>query len=387
MAAKNKILIQRLDLFNLMFAFYLSGIFFYDELPVLIPPRFPILDDVAFRIVGISYVGYLVGKWSVKISTNYGLNSSTSATTNYKYNVIVSLLFFVCTGLSLLFYNLNGFPILTIGSRASELKLALTSGRSYGLTRIVYVLLPLVSLYSVAIILKRKSSTRLYLLVAVCTLLILFIGLFKGHIILYLISLAIVYDKIRKRIKLGFRVFTFAIGVGLIATIPIFLTEMQDFGEALLYMFNRLTLYSWEGLNLIVYKDLEPDFASQFQAFLSASHYDSPDIILGRLYTSRSDASFAVVPTLFGFAFRNGGILFCFLMFFLLGLVVQKVINSMVFTKNSLNFVVLTMFYFQLLKMMMVGNIFHDIRGPMLSLLIGFTLIRVSETLVKTIDK
>lgn len=370
-----KSFLQKWDFFVIMFFFYIIGISTYDQLPLLIPLRHQIVQEELLKIVIISFFAYMFGK-------KMNFNKKKFRNKIFIYDnlsiQILKIVFSIFAIISIGFYIINGFPIAQIGSGAAEAKLGVTGSRSYGITRILYIMMPFVSLYLFSIFInksniKKKKSISFYIII---TLIILSLGLFKGQLVTYFLSLMILYDKFVKPIVFSFKSILISTLVILAITIPIFLTEINNYFDALLYIFNRLLIHSWEGFNYIVLMDLPTDILYQLESFLGLKYMESPDVLLGKEYTGRNDVDFAVVPTLFGFCYRNGGYLTIVLVFSLLGILVKSIIKQISYSNDSLLVVTFVMLYFQLFKILLVGNIFNALRGPVLTLFLIYFLMK-----------
>lgn len=371
MAMEDRTILQKVDLFFILFLLFIIGVLICDVLPLVVPLRYKILKQELLTIMLTAFVSYLLGK---KFA-GHKLKIKNKVFPVYKENnifllkVLIIFLFFV----GLTFYLQNGIPLFGKGNDASSLKGELVSKRTYGNTRIIYVILPylVTLLYS----LKQKVfcgknspySTLFYLLLP---FILLFFGLFKGAIVTYICGILIIFDKYQYRIRFSFKTIIYVILFSLIIILPIYLTEINDFSSAVLYVLNRLMIYSWEGFNYIVLYKLGPNALDQFETFLGIR----PDIIPGHILASEF---FGVNPppiglntTLFGFAYRNGGIPLVVIMFFFLGFSVKKILEEFSNTKNKVTSVTCVFLYIALMKMFLVGEPFRDLRGALLSLLV-----------------
>lgn len=372
---KQKYLLEKYDIFYLMFLFYIFGVLLYDKLPILIPLKYEVVQDELLKIIVISFISYFFGKnifsFRKKLDTRVFIYDNLSIQK-------IKILFWGFVILSTAFYAFNGLPIAQLGAFAAESKLKITGARSYGITRVLYVMLPFLSLYIYAIFVNKVNmvNKKSFIFYSVITLTILSFGLFKGQLITYFLSMIILHDAFVKSFKINLKSIINLILIIIVTTIPIFLTEINNYSDSLLYMFNRLTIYSWEGLNFIVYRDLPPDIFYQLKSFIGLEYMESPDVILGKEYAGLNNINFAVVPTLFGFCYRNGGYLSIIITFLLLGILVKRIIKNIYSNNDSLVVVTNVMLYIFLFKMFIVGNVFHTVRGPILTLFLIFFSLR-----------
>ena len=366
-----KTLLERFDLLVIMFLFYLGGILFYENIPVVIPLKYPILKEKLLAIVSTAFLSYLLGKAIGKNVRHNYINFRTEYLKKHLQKIKLIIFFFslIC----LAFYLLRGIPILARGEEAAALKLQLTSQRSFGATRILYVLLPYITIVLYSMVKNHKNNVNTnvkYISYMLICFLLLSFGLFKGALITYILTIVFVYDKYCKRINISMKSIIIGICTIAIIILPIFLTEINDFGKALLYLLNRLIIYSWEGFNYIVLYDLPPDINLHFQGFIGLKQVESADVILGAEFTRINPPPIAIVPTLFGFCYRNGGIPLVVITFIILGFIVERIIKKFARTQDEVKSTTYIFLYIVFFKMMLVGNVFNDIRGPILSLVV-----------------
>jgi oligosaccharide repeat unit polymerase len=365
-----KTILQKVDFFIILFLFFITGVLAYDVFPLVIPLRHPILQKELLTIMLIAFASYLLGK---KLA-GYRLKIKNKAFPVCKKSsiFILKVLIIFLFSLALAFYLRNGIPLFETGSSAASLKGQLVVKKTYGMTRIMYVILPYLAtlLYT----LKQKvfgdnkslHATFIYLLLP---FILLFFGLFKGAILTYVCGIIVMFDKYRQRIHFSFKTIVYTTLICLAIIIPIYLTEINDFSSAALYVVNRLMTHSWEGFNYIILNDLGPTFIGQFKTFLGLQSDPTPGIMLASEFTGINPPPMSINTTLFGFAYRNGGIILVIVIFFFLGYFIKKIIEKFSNTRDNVAAVTYLFIYIALLKMFLVGEPFIDLRGVFLSLL------------------
>jgi oligosaccharide repeat unit polymerase len=391
-----------------MFLVYITGILLSNFLPLVIPLRYEIMQKELLIIILLSFISYLIGekiktiisskkrhKGGIKFKEYYITRSR--ATVQMTLIITVFVLLFIY-GASL--FTERGIPLFRKGLEAAELKLNLSLNTA-GRTRIIDLMLPFISLYLYSLYLikfKDNPFPKIIVWIVIFSALTLLIfRLFKGNILYFLVGILHVRTLYSgKKIQiLNFKNITIILLIVIVFLASIFyftegLHEGVDFLSSVLYLANRVLIYSWEGLNFIVSENLGPDFNQQFRNFLSLESSEDPGSILAQEFFGLPEIRFAVVPTLFGFLYRNGGYILIVSGFILLGFIVKPLSIKMDNQQNKcLENVFYYYLYVMLFKIFLVGNVFNEIRGMAMSILFIYFLLKVinifSYELIETV--
>lgn len=389
-------LLRRLDLFKIAFACFLIGGLFYKQIPQVAPLLFEIDQGRVLTVFIVALVCFLAGEW---LRNRWGkrgeaLRPSAPDPNPQRLFVAGMILALSLFGLAGLLFVQRGVPMLTNDpNKAAAIKASLNI-RTYGLTRVTDVFLPFLSVLCVGLSLKYSRKRHPKVLAAVLaglTLAILFVKAGKANAVELIIGLLVAYDLARPgRVRLlSGRLLLVLLACLLVMVSIFYVTEGQEMVFTLKYLAGRVFVYSWEGFNFIVLKNLPPDLGSQLGQFFSVGgRHDSPDVLLARQMTQREDVPFAVVPTLFGFLYRNGGMALVAGGFLVLGGLVRSVVLKMEQHKD--NMLKATAWYFtylMLLTIFLVGNVFNEIRGMGATVLAIYLLFRFLSTVTIRTDR
>ena len=378
-------LLRRLDLFKIAFACFLTGAIFYERIPQVAPLFFEIQQGRVLTVLIVALVCFLAGEWLRSRLEKPGKALRVSAPDPNPQRLFIAgmILAFSLFGWAALLFIQRGVPLLmTDPNKAAAIKSSLNI-KSYGLTRVTDVLLPFLSVLCVGASLRysRKRHPKIMAAVLAClTLAILFAKAGKANAIWLLVGLLVVYDLARPgRVRLfSGRVMLVLFACLAVAVSIFYVTEGQGMVFTLEYLAGRVFVYSWEGLNFIVSKGVSPDLSWQIGQFLSLSPSpDSPDILLARQMMQREDVPFAAVPTLFGFLYRNGGVVLVAVGFLVLGFLVRSVLFKI--DRNKDNILNATAWYFTYLMLLIIflgGNVFNEVRGMGSTVLAIYLLFR-----------
>ncbi len=383
---------QRLDLFKIAFACYIGGALLYDRLPLLIPLRYDIDRWGVLLVMVVGLAGYLAGSLVRRHfrpdRMQVGLELEQEALRAQKQFLVGLSVATVLVVLGLLLFLRRGIPLLAENPQEAAAIKTMLNVRAYGLTRATDVWLPFVAIYCVGLSLRYSNKVHVRgvaLGVWLGAFGLLFLKAGKGNVLVLLLGLLYIYDVTRPgRLRLlSWKTFA-TLGAGAVAASGAFYaTEGADWIHSFQYVMARILVYSWEAFNFVVSKGVEPDLGHQVAVFLSLRSGDSPDIELARQMLQRQDVPFGVVPTLFGFLYRNGGLIAVAAGFAVLGFVVRSVLIAMQRPRGDLlTMTALFFVYIMLWKMLLVGNVFHSLRGFGLSVLLIFLLLRVARMTV-----
>lgn len=278
----------------------------------------------------------------------------------------------------------RGIPALSqYASEAVKQKVDVNAS-AYGRTRAIDVFLPFITIYLFGLIRRYRARKHAMLVLAACilgTLALLLGKANKGHLFVFFLGLLYMEDVVDPR-SISFlspRVLFLIFLAGVGAFMGSVLAEGGQLLWTAQYLVGRVLVYSWEGFNFIVVKHLPPDIGYQIIRFLSPFYYgDSPDTLLTKELLNTDRVPFTVLPTLFGFLYRNGGHVTVAGGFFILGFCVRSVLGWM--EKNRHDVLSMTTYFFiyiMFLNMLLNGNVFDELRGYGLSILIAYLLLRI----------
>jgi len=382
--------LQRIDLFKIFFVFFLIGICLYDSIPKVVPLRYPIQQNVILYIVLLALFSFLIGEGIHRLIERKDLHFNNRVLgfglvekqRGRKIIIVTGVLFalFAIYGGSLFFER--GVPIFERGEDAALLKMQLNLN-SMGRTRVIDIILPFLSLVLYGLYLSlEKHSLIIRCFVFSCiglTLAFLLARLFKGNVVIFLLGLVFIKEAVgQKKYKLltvsNFRLLMLLV---MLITAVYFSTEGDGVMHSLLYLFNRLVIYSWEGFNYLIYINAEPDIYQQLsRVFSFKSSMESPGTVLAMGFYETENPVVAISPTFFGFLYRNGEELLVILGFLILGFLKRNIIYGL--EKYRFNILRITLSYYlyiMLLKIFLVGNLFDELRGQGLTLLFIYVFI------------
>lgn len=376
-------LLEKIDPFQVIFIIHLAGLLIQPMLELVVPLYHPFQNAMLMKIIFVAWGSYLFGKYLMKLVVywNKEIPVKNCSEVNIKILFFLIILQFL---LVMSRYFLKGIPILSASPDIA--KGFFLTHPTYGCTRILYIGLPLSIFIFLAYQLKNKE--RLFSFLNICILgmglLPLFIGLFKGAVITFILGGVLVYDKFLKRIRLKISFYNILLAM-LIIFIPIlqyyYSEGEKDFGHSAAYVFQRLTVYSLEGFNYIVYAKLPPTWENQLKICLGleVDHFGNPGILLSQEMLNKENPNFATVTTLYGFCWRNGGWATLIIVFTILGIIIENLIRRIRFSCNTF----FVPFYFFIiiifLKMVLVGEPFNDLRGPILTLLLAIWIFEFTK--------
>ena len=377
-------LLRRLDLFRIAFACFLIGAVFHEQMPKVAPLYHQIQQGRVLTVMITALVCFLAGQWLRDRWDKGKVSLAADADPNPQRLFVASvLLAFSLLGLAVFLLAMRGIPMLADDpGKASAMKLALNI-RTFGLTRVTDVFLPFLSVLCFGMSLRYSQKRHPRILAGVLaglTLAILFFKAGKANAIWLVLGLLTVYDLVQKRQA---RLFTARVLLSMLACLAvgisiIYVTEGQEMVFTLKYLAGRVFIYSWEGFNFILLKKLPCDLGWQLERFFSIGGvYESPDVILSREITGGKSIHFAVIPTLFGFLYRNGGLPLVACGFLILGALVRGVVRRIERNcGNVLNATAWFFVYLMLLDIFLVGNVFDEIRGMGISVLVMYLALR-----------
>lgn len=379
-----KTLLEKVDLFQVIFIIHLTGLLIQPKLDLVIPLYHPFLNAVLMKIVLTAWGAYLAGKYLMRIMEACRNKSETdSDEINIKVLLFLIVLQFAVV---MIRYFARGIPLFS--STPDIAKGAFLAPPTYGCTRILYIGLPLSLFIYMAYQFKNEKEKKLItprnVFFLTIGLLPLFIGLFKGSVITFLLGMVLVYDKFKKRIRirLSFRNLLLAVLVVLMPIFQYYFSEGErNFHLSASYVFQRLLVYSQEGFNYIVYAELPPNWMDQLRTFLglAVERPGNPGFLLSQDMLNREEPTFSTVTTLYGFCWRNGGWLTLIIGFAILGAWAEILIRRIRFS-NSVFWVSFHICLFiVLLKTVLVGEPFNDLRGPILSLLCAVAVFEITK--------
>jgi len=381
----HRMLLEKLDLFKLMFLVYLAGIAFYDRIPLLIPLRYPILRPAMLGLMCVALAGYLAGEWAREaMGCRSAAARSLQPEARRRHFALGVAAYAILLVFGATLFVQRGAPLLAADAgSASAIKSALNRG-AFGRTRAIDVWLPFISLYCLGLVRKHPARQRTRAIawgMCLASLGLLFLRAFKGNILLFLLGVVFVLEASAERRGRVLSIRTALLGVGgfLAMAAAYYVTEGANWLDSMLYIVDRLFVYSWEGLHYIVYADLPGDLHRQLQTFVGlGGPHASPDVLLARRFTGNPDIQYAVAPTLMGFLYRNGGLAAVGVGLAVLGLAVRGIYMSWRHNREDMLKMLASFYlYVMLLRMLVVGNVFHEIRGYGLSVLLIYAYFRV----------
>ena len=380
-----KTLLEKFDFFQIIFLLHVVGLLIQPHLEMVIPLYYPIYNNELIRIIICAWIGYAIGRISMKFLLHRKDIGVLQKSTDYEYQFLPTLIV-----LQFLFvmsrYLVRGTPLFS--SSPGYTKGLFLIEPTYGATRVLYILLPLSVLTYFGIQFRGKNILNTKnMIYFFCGLIPLFVGLFKGSVITYMGGLVLLYDKNYKRIKLKLRALLLIVGLLSIPIAQYYYSEgNKDFKQSASYVFQRLLVYSTEGFNFIYFANMPSNFDLQMRYCFGLEKYpEAPGITLSREMTGQQDPNFATVATLYGYCWQNGGIVSVVISFFFLGLAISSIV--FLFSKKDnhpfwASFLI--MLYTVLLKLVLVGEPFNDLRGPIVSLvfsIVVFSLLRKIKTI------
>ena len=150
----------------------------------------------------------------------------------------------------------------------------------------------------------------------------------------------------------------------------------NSYMNSVIYFFDRLLLFSLEGLNGIISLDLPSDICRQVMTFFGLDNYQQ-GLELTKILTGSESPSFSTVPTLYGVGWRNGGYFSLALLFILLGVITRSLLTAIYKTRSLINTVTFYSIYIVLIGEVQTGDILNHIRGPILSIFIIHLFIKL----------
>ncbi len=355
-----------------------------------IPFYLPFQSTKMMGIISFSLFFYLFGKIISSLLNNRSCNYVERDFVELKFDISIFLfmlksLFFVLLMVSVaLFYFL--FWAYLSNMDFTGMKLEIITKRTYGLSRIVYIILPYLGLLIWGFALQIKGKIKFNNIYILIPLLLLMLTLFKGTVLFFLLKVIGIYIKCEKksqipllRILIIFMIFIFIVS-GLF-----FFSEGKDiqssdnsnsYMNSVIYFFDRLLLFSLEGLNGIISLDLPSDIFRQVMTFFGLDNYQQ-GLELTKILTGSESPSFSTVPTLYGVGWRNGGYFSLALLFILLGVITRSLLTAIYKTRSLINTVTFYSIYIVLIGEVQTGDILNHIRGPILSIFIIHLFIKL----------
>lgn len=374
-------LLEKIDPFQVIFIIHLIGLLIMPLMDLVVPLHHPFQSETLIKIILVAWSGYLVGKYLGKLTRYKEISVINHSQINIKILIFLIILQFLIV---MLRYFFKGIPILSSSPGIS--KGFFLESPTYGCTRILYIFLPLSIFVYLAYQFKNRKKLFTFgnCYILGIGLFPLFIGLFKGSVITFILGIVLIYDKFLKRVRLKISLRNILLAL-LIILIPILQYNYSegegDFLRSGAYVFQRLTVYSLEGFNYIVYANLPKTVNDQFRILLgvNSDYPQNPGILLSQEMLDKTDPNFSTVTTLYGFCWRNGGWLLVIIAFTVLGLIVEKLVSKIRNSNNEFFVPLYICIIIVLLKTVLVGEPFNDLRGPALSLLFAVVIFKLTK--------
>lgn len=379
-------LLEKVDLFQVIFIIHLAGLLIQPFLELIIPLYHPFQNEILAKIILAAWCSYLGGKYLMKIIWHLR-NNNKSLTDSSEINIKILLFLIILQFIIVMSrYFIKGIPLFSASPDIA--KGAFLATPTYGCTRLLYIGLPLSLFIYLAYQFQngKKWFNLLNISILGMGLFPLFIGLFKGSVITFLLGTVLIYDKFQKRIRIRIK-FRYLLLILLVAILPIlqyyYSEGERNFGLSAAYVFQRLTVYSLEGFNYIVYAQLPPTWLEQLRGCLELDYFENPGFLLSQNMLGVEYPNFTTVTTLYGFCWRNGGWPTLVAGFILLGMTVQLLLWRIRYSNNVFYVPLYFCLVIVLLKTVLVGEPFNDLRGPVLSLLCAAGIFEMTKKKVE----
>lgn len=248
---------------------------------------------------------------------------------------------------------------------------------TWGRIRALVTWCPMSCLMIYCISLINKKYKILALTTCTITFVLLAFYSFKGNLVWFALMLYLVNSAMKKKIELG-KGLLYA-GLAEIVILIIFSVWLsEDYSFAFEHIVKRITCDQVDGFNFIVMKYIPSEgyqngkhFVSEMVGTLFNVYKESFDIVLARLFYGRN-VTWGIVQTFYGFLYIDFGMLGIFIGFFVVGVIISNILRSLLFSdKLTITALCLNIYlvYF-LIKIVLVGNVFNEIKGLLLSALV-----------------
>jgi hypothetical protein len=368
------------DLIAAMHLIFITGMLTYDPGGQVIPPIHEMTTSMPLALVILSYISYQIGRILA--------GRSHSISTTRAEPEPPGWIFLLCTSVvAVVVVSFQTRLLLQLGSlEAAALSKAETTQELGPMARLIYTGLPFLAgvLWHQSAF-HKKYRTASYLLAGAC-LFALLLTLFKGQVLLFALTLLYLTlcarsndePSLREVIRSPFFLSALA---GIVAMF--LLSEGESVLGSIWYVIGRASIYSWEGLAYVVEAPAAPDLESQVLTFLGRPPAGmlSPDLELASEMLGISPPPIGVVITFPGFLFRNFGSIGVAVGAIVLGYLARKALRAAARTSLSERAVFGVMFYFCLVHIFLVGNVFNTIRGDIATLVATYAIVRGMEVL------
>lgn len=285
----------------------------------------------------------------------------------------------------------KGIPLLS--SNDNQLRSTFGVG-TFGRIRALVTWCPMAGLYAFCLSLLNKR----YRLPAWTIIILGFIYLafysFKGNLVWFAMMLYLVHTSIKNKIQLGKGVvYAGVTGMAILTIFSVWLSE--DFSVAFEYLLKRITQDQVDGLNYII-TEYVPSVGfqhgkhvwSQLVGTFFSMYEESFDIQLASLYYGRK-VTWGIVQTLYGFLYLDFGYYGVFFGFILMGLVERKIEVPLSDVENqTLSSLCINIYLvYAMINIFLVGNVFNELKGIVLSALIFILLYLCIYSMLFTEEK
>lgn len=361
---------------------FIAGMITYDPDNQLIPPLHEMSTPDPLTLMLMSYAGYQLGRL-VAYRLDRPHPDVQAPLRSAPEPVRGAVLFFtLVTALVVLVIQARNFAAQ--GSLAEiALAKAEAADRMGPLNRIIFTAFPFLAgvlWYTSAFQVQQRL---LAVLVSIVCALGLALTLFKGGVILFFVFLLYLSLITRRGGEPSLRALARRpkVALAVVATVVgmYYLSEGEGLIVSLRYVIARLTLFAWEGFAYVVEAPADPDLAAQLQVFLGKETGPPPDLLLASDMLRIPEPPIGIVVTFPGFMFRNFGEPGVVVGALLLGLAMQRLLTGATRADHPSRVILALSLYFTLVRVFLVGNIFHSLRGEVLTMLAVYAFVRFFE--------
>lgn len=342
------------------------------------------LDVVVLGAVGF-FVGTIMGGRKLfptrKIHYTYSstigeLRDNKKLQKNAFYCIVI--LFAISFVFSGTLFIQKGIPLLS--SNDNQLRSTFGVG-TFGRIRALVTWCPMAGLYAFSLSLLNKQYRKPAWTIVILGFVYLAFYSFKGNLVWYAIMLYLVNTSIKKKIQFGKGVVYS--GVATLAILFVFSVWLsEDSSVAFDYLIKRITLDQVDGLNFMITNYVPSvgfqhgkHFWSQLIGTLFSVYEESFDIQLARLFYGRK-VTWGIVQTIYGFLYLDFGYYGVFFGFIIMGIIERKIEVLLSDVENqTLSSLCLNIYLvYALIIIFLVGNVFNELKGIVLSAIV-FTLL------------
>lgn len=274
----------------------------------------------------------------------------------------------------------KGIPLLS--SNDNQLRSTFGVG-TFGRIRALVTWCPMAGLYAFCLSLLNKRYRKPAWTIIILGFIYLAFYSFKGNLVWFAMMLYLVNTSIKKKIQFGKGVIY--AGVAAFAILLIFSVWLsEDLSVAFDYLIKRITQDEVDGLNYMITEYVPTvgfqhgkHFWSQLIGTFFSMYEESFDIQLATLFYGRK-VTWGIVQTLYGFLYLDFGYYGVFWGFIIMGIIERKIevflSNVEKQTLSSLCFNIYLVY--AMIKILLVGNVFNELKGLVLSAII-FNLLYV----------